>query len=83
MLRGRTLVCLLAWLAIGCVTPAKGTAVHVDMRAGDFWSGKGQLLEVSDDQRECRVALRGMSLLVTEQWVSCDYVHPCDSRDHF
>ena len=78
----RLLVCLVGLLSAGCLVPATGTPVHVDMRAGDFWSGKGQLLEVSDDRQQCRVAIRGNSLLVTERWVSCDYVHPRDSRDH-
>ena len=69
-------------LLAGCVVPARGTPVHVDMRAGNFWSGKGQLLEVSDDERRCLVAVRGTSLVVSERWVACDYVHPRHSRDH-
>ena len=55
--------------------PAKGTPVFVDMRAGDFWSGEGRLLEVSDDQKRCRVALRSRSLVVSERWVDCGHVH--------
>ena len=74
-------LCLL--LAAGCVTPAEDTPVLVDMQAGRFWNGKGQLVQVSDDEKQCLVAIRGMSLLVTEQWVSCDSVHPRHSRDHF
>jgi hypothetical protein len=77
------LLIVLPLLAAGCVTPAQGTPVYVDMRAGKFWSGKGQLLEVSADESQCRVAIRGASLLVGEQWVRCDSVHPRHSRDHF
>ena len=69
-------------LACGCVVPARGTPVHVDMRGGDFWSGEGQLLEVSDDEQQCLVAIRGTSLLVKERWLSCATVHPRNSRDH-
>ena len=55
--------------------PAKGTPVFIDMRAGDFWSGEGRLLEVSDDQARCRVAVRSRSLVVSERWVDCTHVH--------
>ncbi|MBW2270408.1 MAG: hypothetical protein JRH16_17720 [Deltaproteobacteria bacterium] len=81
--RSSLLLTLLPLLAAGCVVPARGTPVHVDMRAGKFWSGSGQLLEVSADEGRCLVAIRGSSLLVTEKWVSCDSVHPRHSRDHF
>lgn len=74
---------LLASLALGCMLPARGTPVHVDMRAGSFWAGNGVLLEVSEDERMCRVAVRGTSLFVRERWVPCDTVHPKHSRDHF
>jgi hypothetical protein len=55
--------------------PNGGTPVFVDMRAGDFWSGEGKLLEVSDDEKRCRVALRGRSLVVSERWIDCTHVH--------
>ncbi len=78
------LLAMLPLLAAGClVVPARGTAVHVDMRAGRFWSGEGQRLEVSADERRCLVAIRGTSLIVSEQWVGCDTVHPRHSRDHY
>ncbi len=77
------LLALLLLLAPGCLVPARGTEVRVDMRAGRFWSGEGRLLEVSADERRCRVAIRGVSLVVTERWVSCDAVHPRHSRDHY
>ena len=80
--RIRLLLAAAALLAVGCVVPAAGTAVFVDMRGGDFWSGKGQLLEVSDDEKRCLVAIRGKSLLVRERWVDCASVHPRNSRDH-
>lgn len=74
---------LIGLLAAGCTIPAHGTPVFVDMRAGKFWSGKGQLLEVSADEQQCLVSIRGRALLVSEQWVRCDSVHPRHSRDHF
>src|SRR5262249_26622450 len=47
---------LLAVLALaGCLLPNGGTPVLVDSRAGSFWSGKGLLLEVSPDQKRCKV----------------------------
>ncbi len=60
---------------VGCALPA-GTAVFVDIRAGDFWSGKGELLEVSADQRRCRVAVRDRALIPRELWVDCNHIHP-------
>lgn len=66
-----------------CLVPARGTPVQVDMRAGSFWSGDGQLLEVSDDRQRCRVVVRDRSLVVRERWVSCDFVHARNSRDAF
>lgn len=83
MRRNGLLLLSLPLFAFGCLVPAKGTPVHVDLRAGDFWSGEGQLLQVSDDEQQCLVAIRGTSLLVTERWVRCDTVHPRNSRDHF
>jgi hypothetical protein len=60
----------------GCILPSKGTRVFVDHRAGSFWSGKGKLLEVSQDQSECRVAVRDRALIVHTMWVECRSVHP-------
>ena len=45
------------------------------MRAGNFWSGHGKLLEVSDDQSRCRVSVRHRSMVVQERWVDCAHVH--------
>ena len=60
----------------GCLMPNKGTAAFVDMRAGDFWSGKGLLLEVSPDQQRCRVVVRDKALIVRRVWTDCTRVHP-------
>ncbi len=75
-------------LALGLATsacvamPSKGTPVLVDHRAGRFWSGKGMLLEVSEDQKSCRVAVRDRSLVfVRTLWTSCDHVHSASTRD--
>jgi len=65
----------------GCLLPTSGTPVHVDMRAGSFWSGQGRLLEVGEDGQRCRVAVRHRSLVVREAWVNCQYVHASTSRD--
>ena len=75
-------LCMLP-LALGCVVPAAGTPVFVDMRAGNFWSGEGQLSQVSEDETRCLVSIRGKSLLVSERWVDCATVHPRNSRDHY
>jgi hypothetical protein len=61
---------------LGCLMPSKGTPVFVDHRAGEFWSGKGLLLEVSQDRLQCKVAVRDRALFVHERWVSCASVHP-------
>ncbi len=61
-------------LLAACLMP-KGRPVYVDRRAGKHWSGNGRLLEVSEDQRLCRVALRSTALIVEKKWVSCRYVH--------
>lgn len=58
-----------------CLMPTGGTPVWVDARAGDFWSGKGRLLEVSDDRLRCRVAVRDRALFVHEKWVTCASIH--------
>ncbi|HJO24588.1 MAG: hypothetical protein QF890_03405 [Myxococcota bacterium] len=65
----------------GCLLPAAGTPVHVDMRAGSFWSGEGRLLEIREDGQRCRVAVRHRTLVVRKRWVSCVYVHASSSRD--
>ena len=66
---------LLVPLLLACQMPNGGTPVFVDMRAGDFWSGQGKLLEVSDDEKLCRVAVRSRSLVVRKRWVECAHVH--------
>lgn len=65
----------------GCLLPAAGTPVHVDMRAGSFWSGQGRLLEVDAAEHRCRVAVRHRTLFVQKEWVNCDFVHATTSRD--
>ena len=73
----RWLACLAApLLLLGCLMPRQGTPVYVDAWAGDFWSGKGMLLEVSADRERCRVAVRDQALMVQELWVACTSVHP-------
>lgn len=72
---------LLLLMTIGCVMPAQGTSVFVDMRAGKFFSGDGMLHEVSDDQERCRVSVRDPSLIVRDRWVACRYVHARSIRD--
>ena len=74
-------VLALVGLLAGCVMPAQGTPVFVDMRAGRFYSGEGMLHEVSDDQERCRVSIRDPSLIVRERWVLCRYVHSRSIRD--
>lgn len=73
-------LCAGAALATGCVMPARGTPVFVDLRAGEFWSGKGRLLEVSEDQRRCRVAVRDRALFVRTFWTACSSLHPRHER---
>ena len=65
----------------GCLLPAAGTPVHVDLRAGSFWSGQGRLLEVGEDGQRCRVAVRHRTFVVRKEWVSCAHVHALSSRD--
>ena len=73
----RRLACLASALLLpGCLMPQQGTPVYVDAWAGDYWSGKGMLLEVSEDQERCRVAVRDRALMVQERWVACRSVHP-------
>ena len=72
----------LALLGVGCVfLPSRGTPVIVDQRAGRFWSGGGLLLEVSEDQKSCRVAVRDRSLVfVRKLWTDCAHVHSASTR---
>ena len=81
-LRGqvRLTLCVLLLAFGGCLMPAQGTPVFVDMRAGDFWSGKGMLLEVSPEKTRCKVAVRDRALIVHERWVECRWVHERSSR---
>jgi hypothetical protein len=68
----------LLWLAVGltgCLMPTKGTPVFVDGRAGEFWSGRGLLQEVSPDRLKCRVAVRNRALVVRDLWVPCASLH--------
>ena len=67
-------------LAGGCLMPNKGTPVFVDMRAGNFWSGEGLLIETSADGQRCRVAVRDRALWVHKRWVDCVAVHARSSR---
>jgi hypothetical protein len=83
MRRLRSVLLALPFVLAACLVPARGTPVHVDMRAGRFWTGEGQLLEVSDDRQGCLVAVRERTLVVRERWVSCDFVHARNSRDAF
>jgi len=74
---------MLLWIALllsSCLMPSHGTQVFVDTRAGDFWSGKGLLTEVSEDQKQCRVSVRDRALIVQDLWVSCQRVHRRDER---
>jgi len=73
---GLALLIAIPVAASGCVLPSKGTRIYVDHRAGTFWSGKGKLLEVSEDQTQCRVAVRDRALIVHTLWVECRSVHP-------
>ena len=64
-----------ALLLGGCLMPNKGTPVFVDSRSGNYWSGKGWLLEVSPDRVSCHVAVRDTALFVRKPWVPCASVH--------
>ncbi len=59
----------------GCLMPTRGTPVWVDQRSGEYWSGKGLLLEVSEDRSRCLVAVRDRALIVRERWVDCIAIH--------
>jgi hypothetical protein len=73
-LRALFLVTLLGTLSSGCVLPS-GVPIIVDRRAGDYWSGDGVLLEVSQDGTQCHVAVRNDALFVEKRWVACKFVH--------
>ena len=62
-------------LALGCL-PNKGTPVFVDYSAAEVWSGIGVLIEVSADERMCRVVFRDSNLIVRNTWMECTHVHP-------
>ena len=79
-LRSRLGLCALLALLGGCLMPAQGTPVFVDLRAGSFWSGKGMLLDVSPDKTRCQVAVRDRALIVHKPWVECRWVHERSSR---
>jgi hypothetical protein len=72
--------CALALALFGCLMPNRGTPVFVDVRAGDWWSGKGLLTEVSEDQKQCRVSVRDRALIVQDLWVDCQRVHTRHER---
>jgi hypothetical protein len=72
---GRIAVILVSLAMGGCLLP-EGTPVYIDGRHGKLWSGNGVLLEVSEDQRYCRVAARNRALAVEKRWVDCKAVHP-------
>lgn len=75
-MRARVLLLFAAALPLaGCLMP-EGRPVYVSQGAGDWWSGKGVLLEVSEDRRRCLVAARDRALVVDRKWVDCRDVHP-------
>lgn len=76
----RVVSCALAIALFGCTMPNRGTPVFVDVRAGDFWSGKGLLTEVSEDKTKCRVSVRDRALIVQDLWVDCQRVHDRNAR---
>ena len=73
-------LCLVGLLATGCLMPNGGTPIFVDSIAGDFWSGKGLLVEVSPDRKQCHVAVRDSALVVRRMWIPCTSVHPRQGR---
>ena len=80
MRRGLPGLVLLALVGAGCLMP-HGRPVIVEARTGRYWSGEGVLLEVSDDQQNCRVAVRTNGWIwVEKKWVPCQYVHAPSSR---
>ena len=77
--RSATVLLALALSVSGCLMPNQGTPIFVDTRAGNFWSGEALLIEVSEDQTQCRVAVRDRALIVSRRWVDCKSVHVRDS----
>jgi hypothetical protein len=74
--RAAPLGLLIALAVSGCLISNRGTPVFVDARAGSFWSGKGMLLEVSEDRLRCLVRVRDRALIARDRWVECGSVHP-------
>jgi hypothetical protein len=72
---------VIAALLLACTMPSKGTPVFVDVRAGNFWSGKGLLTEVSEDKQTCRVSVRDRALIVKDLWVDCQRIHRRNARN--
>jgi hypothetical protein len=68
-------------LLLACTMPSQGTPVFVDVRAGDFWSGKALLTEVSEDKQDCRVSVRDRALIVKDLWVDCQRIHRRNARN--
>ena len=68
---------LMTCLLVGssCI-PNRGTPVYVDTSAGNLWSGKGVLVEVSEDETQCRVVVRDANLITRNRWLDCRHVHP-------
>ena len=77
---GILLALLLLVLLSGCLMPNKGTPIFIDMRAGEFWSGEGMLVEVTPDKQRCLVAVRDRALIVRHVWSDCARVHPRQGR---
>jgi hypothetical protein len=78
-LRNQLLAMLLLPLCgapLGCLfMPRDGTDVYVERRTGKYWSGEGKLVEVSPDERSCKVYVRTNALFVEGKWIDCRYVH--------
>ena len=72
----RALVAAVCLLTLSSCLPNRGTPVFVDYGAGNFWSGKGVLVEVSPDETQCRVVVRDAALITRNRWVHCNHVHP-------
>jgi hypothetical protein len=72
---------VIAALLLACTMPSQGTPVFVDVRAGDFWSGKALLTEVSEDKQDCRVSVLDRALIVKDLWVDCQRVHRRNARN--
>ena len=72
----RALVAAVCLLTLSSCLPNRGTPVFVDYGAGNFWSGKGVLVEVSPDETQCRVVVRDGALITRNRWVHCNDIHP-------